>query len=115
MGEDVLDPLLVERPLQDPMLTSHQQCWPYRADRNFGRLLTTSNTQLAECQVEPSDSCRPMMQIPDFMHCDSVLLVFVCSCISLFDGLNDPFADMTSHDVLYGSINLISLSLHFNV
>ena len=45
------------------------------------------------------------------MHRDPVLLVFVCSCISLFDGLNDPFADMTSHDVLYGSINLISLSI----
>ena len=50
------------------MLTSHQQCWPYCADRNFGRLLTTSNTQLAECQVEPSDSCRPMMQIMPWLH-----------------------------------------------
>ena len=37
------------------------------------------------------------------MCCDPVLLVSVCSCISLFDGLNDPFADMASYDALYGS------------
>ena len=68
VGENVLDPLLIERPLPDPKLTSHQQCWPYRADRNSGRLLTTSNTQLTECQVEPPDSCRPMMQITPWLH-----------------------------------------------
>ena len=38
------------------------------------------------------------------MRCDPVLLVSDCSHIGLFDGLNDPFADITSHDVLYGSI-----------
>ena len=38
------------------------------------------------------------------MRCDPVLLVSVCSRISLFDSLNDPFTDITSHDVLYGSI-----------
>ena len=38
------------------------------------------------------------------MCCDSALLVSVCLHISLYDGLNDPFADMTSHDILHGSI-----------
>ena len=37
------------------------------------------------------------------MRCDPVLLVSVCSRINLFDGLNNPFADMTPH-VIYGSI-----------
>ena len=118
VGEDVLDPQLVEQPLQDPMLTSHQQCWPCRADRNSKILLTTSNMQLTECQVEPPDSCRPVMQIMPWLHalwCCPVGLCLLAYDRSLFDSLNDPFAVMTSHDVLYGSIPMYEEPLTFGV
>ena len=68
VGEDVLEPQSVVRPLQDPMLTSHQRCWPYRADLNSGRLLMTSNRPQTECKVLPPDSCMLMMMRMLWLH-----------------------------------------------
>ena len=115
VGEDVLDPLLVERPLQDPMLTSHQQCWPYRADRNFGRLLATFNTQLAECQVEPCDSCRLMMQIMLWLHAPWPCPLGLC--LLMYKPLWWSQWSICWYDFSWCSLWLhkLNLSLHSNV
>ena len=103
---DVLDPRLVERPLHDPMLTSHQRCWPYRVDMNSGRLPTTSNTRLTECQVELPDSYKPMMLTTPSLHALWPDLLGLCllACKPLSQSRRSIcwlIWLLISHDVLY--------------